>query len=84
MRFSMLCTYLILLALTGCVGSRPVPGQLEEYVEIDNPACTMTPNAPATIWVPKRYVESGIPRGGEVLKMGYEKGVAATSLPPPR
>lgn len=46
-----------------------------DYVEISNPAFTMSPGAPATIWVPRKSVEKGIPRGGEVLKKGYESVV---------
>lgn len=68
--FLLVCLFLIPLA--GCAGNRPVPGPPEEYVEVDNPAATMSPSAPATIWVPRRYVESGIPRGGELVKKGYE------------
>ncbi len=47
------------------------------YVEIDNPALTMNPNAPAKIWVPRSYVEKGIPRGGDLVKMGTEKVMQA-------
>jgi len=52
----------------------------EDFVEIPNPAMTMTPNAPETIWVPRSYVESGPPRGGELVKQGYEK-VTSSSTP---
>ena len=61
-----------LFALAGCVGTRQVPAPADEYVEVDNPAATMSPSAPATIWVPRRYVENGVPRGGELVKRGYE------------
>jgi hypothetical protein len=44
-----------------------------DYVEVPNPGVTMSPDAPATIWVPRSSVESGIPRGGELLKKGFEK-----------
>ncbi len=33
----------------------------------------MYPDAPATIWVPRKSVDSGIPRASELLKQGYEK-----------
>lgn len=46
-----------------------------EYVEVTNPAFTMSPGAPATIWVKRESVEKGVPRGGEVLKKGYESVV---------
>jgi hypothetical protein len=42
-------------------------------VEVPNPGVTMSPDAPATIWVPRSSVESGIPRGGELVKKGFEK-----------
>ncbi|WP_298273215.1 hypothetical protein [Geobacter sp.] len=76
---------IVLFALAGCAGTRPVPGPSEEYVEVDNPAATMSPAAPATIWVPRRYVESGIPRGGELVKKGYEaatRGAGEAPSPP--
>ncbi len=61
-----------LLMLAGCAASRetsPPPG---DYVEIDNPAFTMSPGAPSTIWVPRGDVEGGIPRAGELIQKGYE------------
>ncbi|ABB33511.1 hypothetical protein GeomeDRAFT_1142 [Geobacter metallireducens RCH3] len=82
-----LAVILVLLLLAGCAGSRPVPAPTEEYVEVDNPAATMSPSAPATIWVPKRYVDNGIPRGGELVKKGYEaatRGSGEISSPPAR
>lgn len=64
---------LALLAVTACAGPRTAAGPSEEYVEIDNPAYTMSPNASPTMWVPRRYVESGIPRGSQLVKKGYEE-----------
>jgi len=58
--------------LVGCAGNQGAVSPPEDYVEIDNPAFTMSPDAPSTIWVPRRYVDSGIPRGGELLEKGYE------------
>lgn len=66
---------LSLLVLTACAGPRTAAGPSEEYVEVDNPAYTMSPNASPTIWVPRRYVESGVPRGSQLLKKGYEEVV---------
>ena len=43
-----------------------------DYVEVSNPAYTMAPGAPATIWVPRSSVESGPPRGGVLVKEGVE------------
>lgn len=72
---------LSVFSITGCAGGRAAAPTNEEYVEIDNPAFTMSPNAPATIWVPRSYVESGVPRGGDLVKKGYEaaKGSLAGS-----
>lgn len=77
--------YLVILSLlffTGCAGNSAVTSPSAEYVEIDNPAFTMSPNAPATIWVPRSYVDSGVPRGGELVKKGYEAAKEKLSASP--
>ena len=61
-----------LVLLAGCAGTNVQPTSRDGYVEIENPGFTMSPNAPATIWVPRSYVEKGVPRGGELTKRGYE------------
>ncbi|SNB45530.1 hypothetical protein SAMN06269301_0948 [Geobacter sp. DSM 9736] len=61
-----------LFLLSACAGGKTGTISPTDYVEIDNPAFTMSKDAPATILVPKRYVETGVPRGGELLKKGYE------------
>jgi hypothetical protein len=61
------------LILASCAGNRATTGSSSDYVEIDNPAATMSPDAPAKIMVPRDYVEKGIPRGGELVKMGTDK-----------
>ncbi len=53
------------------------PANENDYVEVPNPGVTMSPDAPATIWVPRSSVESGIPRGGVLVKKGFER-VAGT------
>lgn len=65
---------LILLAITlaGCAGNPKASSAPEEYVEIENPGFTLSPGAPATIWVPRSYVETGVPRGSELLEKGYD------------
>jgi len=63
---------LSLSVLSGCAGNRAGGPSSADYVEIDNPAFTMSPGAPATIWVPRSYVESGVSRGGKLLKKGYD------------
>ncbi|MDA8429202.1 MAG: hypothetical protein M0T70_08090 [Geobacteraceae bacterium] len=77
---------LIGLTLTACAGNRPVSdtGAPTEYVEISNPGYTMSPGAPATIWVPKNSVDNGLPRGSEVAKMAYQSvkgGLTADAAP---
>jgi hypothetical protein len=67
-----------LLLLTACATNKAASEKPGDYVEIENPGYTMSPGAPPTIWVPRSYVESGPPRGGELVKKGYEK-VAGTS-----
>ncbi|MBT0663097.1 hypothetical protein KI809_02185 [Geobacter pelophilus] len=63
---------LFLFLLTACAGNKAGTLPPDGYVEIENPAFTMSKDAPATIWVPRSYVETGVPRGGELLKKGYE------------
>lgn len=76
-RYAAIC---LLFALAGCAVNKEGRGT-EEYVEIPNPAITMSPNAPETVWVPRSYVDSGVPRGGELVKKGYEslKGTPASA-----
>lgn len=64
----------LILSLTACAGSRSVSDNnaKTEFVEISNPAYTMSRDAPATIWVPKSSVENGPPRGSEVVKKAYD------------
>ena len=62
----------LLFIFSGCAASKNSISSPAEYVEIENPAFTMSPGAPATIWVPRSYVETGIPRGGELVEKGYE------------
>ncbi|GLI39537.1 hypothetical protein KI811_15995 [Geobacter hydrogenophilus] len=69
-RLSVVLPFLFLL--TACAGNRVGSTPPDGYVEIENPAFTMSKDAPATIWVPRSYVESGVPRGSELLKKGYE------------
>lgn len=63
---------LSLSVLSGCAGNRAGGPSSADYVEIDNPAFTMSPGAPPTIWVPRSYLESGVSRGGELLEKGYD------------
>ncbi|HTP66404.1 MAG TPA: hypothetical protein VMJ66_13510 [Geobacteraceae bacterium] len=67
----------VAVLLAACAAKRPPDGTLPGYVEIDNPGQTMNPNAPAKIWVPRSYVESGPPRGGDLVKQGSEKVMQA-------
>lgn len=71
-RFILFAGLAPLALITACAGHRQTAGQPVEYVEVMNPAYTMTPSAPETIWVPKKSTEWGIPRGSEVVKSGYE------------
>lgn len=64
------CCSLVMVA--ACAANRGGGPEIE-YVEVPNPGVTMYPDAPATVWVPRKSVESGIPRGSELLKQGYEK-----------
>lgn len=74
--------FLLLLGLVaGCAGAKVQSQGPDDYVEIPNPAMTMSPNAPETIWVPRKSVDNGVPRGGELMKRGYQaikEGVATS------
>ncbi len=61
------------LAVAACSGNRTATRPPPDYVEVDNPMVTMSSDAPAKIWVPRSYVEEGIPRGGVLLKKGTDK-----------
>ena len=63
------------IALASCAWKQTTTSEPSDYVEVKNPAVSLSPDAPATIWVPRSYVEKGVPRGGDVLKMGAEKVV---------
>lgn len=73
--------FLFLALSAGCARTQVQPDVPVDYVEIPNPALTMSPNAPEKIWVPRASVDRGVPRGGELVKRGYEavKGGSATS-----
>ena len=79
MRFFKVFAVVFCTLLTACAGNRAVNNAAEKFVEIDNPAYTMTPNAPQTIWVPRSYVESGVPRGSELVKKGYDAATGSAS-----
>jgi len=69
-----LAALLFFLMLSSCSENRVVVDSSgnSEFMEISNPAYTLTANAPATIWVPRESAENGIPRGGIILKNTYE------------
>jgi hypothetical protein len=70
------------LLLAACATNQKTNSAPKDYVEIDNPGLTMSPDAPAKIWVPRSYVENGIPRGSVLAKAGTEKVVQAFSKTP--
>jgi hypothetical protein len=61
-----------LALLAGCAGPVASGTRPEEFIEIQNPGLTMSPNAPETIWVPRSSLEKGVPRGSELAKQGYQ------------
>jgi hypothetical protein len=80
-----------LVFLTACAANHSGTTESDDFVEISNPFFTSSPGAPATVWVPRSSVESGMPRAGEVVKKGFSKmsetmgGVGpavSTSAPP--
>lgn len=77
MRINRLLVVAFLYLLAACAEIKTSEGPLTDggYVEISNPAYTLSPGAPATIWVPREYVDAGAPRGGVLIKKGYESVV---------
>jgi hypothetical protein len=71
-----------LVFLAGCAGTNVQPTSRDGYVEIENPGLTMYPGASATIWVPRKSVDEGIPRGGELLKRGYQAATGGAEPTP--
>ena len=63
---------LFLGLVTGCAGAKVQSPGPDDYVEIQNPVQTMSPGSPETIWVPRKSVDSGVPRGGVLVKRGYD------------
>lgn len=59
------------LSLAGCAGPQQ-PVNTNDFVEIDNPFYDAVTNDNPKIWVPRKSLESGVPRGKELLKKGYE------------
>lgn len=74
----------LLLALSACAEVRAgtLPRADDGYVEVANPAATMSPGAPATIWVPRESPGSGVPRGNALLKNGFDAVVNAIKREP--
>lgn len=72
------------LLLAACAFNRTTEGPPKDYVEIDNPALTTSQNEPAKIWVPRSYVENGMPRGGDLVKEGAEKVIQSFHQSPPQ
>lgn len=61
-----------LALLAGCAGPGARSSAKEDFVEVPNPAYTMSPNAPETILVPRRYVDQGPPRGNQLAREGVQ------------
>lgn len=84
MKAYIVITLCIFFLLTSCAENSVIVDRSgdSEYVEIDNPAFTLSQNATAIIWVPRNSVEEGVPRGSEVLKRGYDYMVNDTKGSP--
>jgi len=72
------------LMLAGCANNNLAgeKGHVTDYVEVSNPALTMSPGAPATIWVPRSAVEHGVPRGGAAIRQGVQEIVDGIKVDP--
>ena len=60
-----------LAVLAGCSANKVAlnPG---DYVEVDNPFSGGAPDESPKIWVLRSSLERGIPRGGDLVKKGYD------------
>jgi len=70
--------------LSGCAGPGASAEPADVFIEVPNPALTMSPNAPETIWVPRSSLQKGVPRGTELVKQGYrelEQAVVPAAAP---
>ncbi len=65
------------LLLSACAVCRPTQEPTQDYVEVENPTYTMSPNTAPTMFVPRRYVEEGIPRGKTLIKQGFDAGMGS-------
>lgn len=85
MHYIRMIVVLSIAVIAGCAGTNAQSPKNDDFVEIPNPALTMSPNAPEKIWVPREYVETGVARGNVLLKRGYEavKGGVSTAAPQP-
>lgn len=88
MRFVRSLVVASIALLSGCArvvtsGDSPNSG----YIEIANPAATMSPGAPATIFVPREYTDNDVPRGSILIEYSYEsvvnaiKGISQPGIP---
>jgi hypothetical protein len=75
---------ILLLALSACAEVRAgtLPRGDDGYVEVANPAATMSPGAPATIWVPRESLGSGVPRGSSLMEKSLDAVVNAIKREP--
>jgi hypothetical protein len=63
------------LLICGCTPRYQQTINTDEYVEVDNPYTAESSDPNAKVWVPRKSVEQGPPRGAELVKKGYEKVV---------
>jgi len=59
------------ISLAGCTGPQQAINT-NDFVEIENPFYDAVTNDNPKIWVPRKSLESGLPRGKELLRKGYE------------
>lgn len=74
--FAVLLTTALLIC--GCSPRYQEAINTDDYVQVNNPFTADSSDPNAKVWVPRKSVTQGPPRGAELLKKGYEK-VAGTS-----
>jgi hypothetical protein len=74
--FAVLLTTALLVC--GCSPRYQQAINTDDYVQVDNPFSADSSDPNAKIWVPRKSVEHGPPRGTELVKKGYEKLVGTS------
>lgn len=68
------------LLLNGCGRLNQQAANTDDYVEIDNPFASESPDAAQKIWVPRASVQSGLQRGSVLASKGLDKLIEPSAV----